>query len=351
MSCPFFFQSLVLVSACALATQPLRAALTYNFTFEGGDVAGLVNHGAAGGTADPVGSVYDIAPAPMVDRTKAFSGQSSASLVANLSGNTSYAGSLLLPASSGRFRMDSTGDRMTVSAWINWDGAAGSNNRYGIVNTMNSSQTTGWAFYIDNHGKPGYNFIQASSGRGRTRVADASAITPGKWTHIAMTWDASVGDSSAILLYVNGVLQRTTGASLSDAVAVPGVDEDLKSLDIALGSLSHPPGFGGSFALNGNMDDYAMWDTVLSPAELRAIYTASIAFPGCTAALMDQLINAYRTEGSCRLGGTLWGRVKGFDITGRALGDTWRDPDGRFYIWLGGDGREATGLMGQRILP
>ncbi|MFH1498702.1 MAG: LamG domain-containing protein [Verrucomicrobiota bacterium] len=340
-------RALLLSSACWCCGPLLHASLLYNLTFEKAALPSWANSGTVGGMASAVESGYRIAPAPVGDNTKVYSGSWSGSFVPAASGNASYAGVLLLPESMARFKMDAPAARMTISTWLYWQGEVDGNNRYGIVNTLNASQTTGWAFYLEGEGRLAYNFIQASSGHGRVRVTDP-VIKPGQWTHVALTWDASVKDSRAILIYVNGVLQPTAGASLVDAVAVPGVDPDLQPLDVAVGSVSHMPGAGGSFSLNGNLDDFAMWDTVLSAAEIRAINTASALFPTCTASVMEQLFNAYKTKGSHRLGSLVWSRANGFATADRSLGDMWQESDGRLYIWLEGEGSNASGLMGVR---
>lgn len=342
----FSLPTSLLAFALGTISSPLQAALLYNLTFEDGDTVNWANGGTVGGKATAVESGFAIAPAPSRDRTKAYSGSWSGSFFPASVGNPSYAGNTVLPDSTARFRMDSTDARMTIGAWVNWAGQAEGNNRHGIVNTLNSSQTAGWTLYIEADGKLAVHFVQASSGRGRSRVTTEPVVPLGKWTHVAVTWDASAGAKSPIKIYVDGEPRPTTGASLTDAVAVAGEDATLGPLDIALGSVSHSPGAGGSFSLNGHLDDFAIWNTALDEPEVRALVTASALFPSCTASVMNQLFEAYHAKKESRLGNLVWSHATGLPVTGRTVGDMWQAPDGRLYLWLGGDGAKASGLVG-----
>jgi hypothetical protein len=326
-----------------------QASLIYNLPFENGASASLTNFGTPGGTAISVASPYNIAPAPSAKNSPVRIGLWSRYFTPNLSGNVSYAGAVLLPGSTSQFRMNTTGSAMTISTWIRWDGTVGTNNRYGIANTLNSSQNSGWSFYVDNTGRLGYVFTAAESGGNysRSRQTVSPVISVGQWTHVALTWNASLTNSSAVQLYVNGIAQSTTGAALSTAVAVPGNDPTLGALDIAVGSFNHSPGAGGSFSFHGHLDDFATWDAVLPAARLRAIATAPDVLPVATVEVMDELFYIYDSANTAGIGGVVWSKLTGFDTTGRSLGDTWKGADDNYYIWLAGNSTTPVGLIGK----
>ena len=320
-----------------LATATLQADLIYHLPFDDGTNATLANEGSAGGTATGAASPYGIVGAPTPSSSTAKEGAYSELYTTNPS-NTVYAGSTLLPNSTGTFRLDNNSSQMTLSTWINWNGTSGSNNRYGIANLFPGSQNSGWSFFIDSTGKLSYIY-QNSSNLSRLRSTASAVITAETWTHVTLTVDTSVMNNSAIAIFVNGVEQSLTGSSIDTAVT------STQSGDLAIGLLSHNDGEGGLYALNGYMDDYAMWDTKLPTSQIKAINTAPVVFSDYNAGIMNEIFTAYDEQGNTIVDGRNWEYSSSFDASGKSLGDTWQGEDGKYYIWLDGNSSNAIGMV------
>jgi hypothetical protein len=326
----------VLAALFALAGQPLRAALVYYLPYDDGASASLANGGTAGGTATGVPSAFGIMGSPTASSSPVKFGTHSEFYGTN-PGNTVYGGATLLPNSTTNFRLDNASSQMTISTWVYWDGVAGTNNRYGIANLFPSSNNAGWSLYIGNDGKLTYAF-QTSTNLSRSRTTTDSVVTAGSWINVGLTVDTSIANNNAITIHVNGVQQTLTGSALTSAVTLT------QTGDIALGVMNHTSGAGGSFALNGYMDDYAMWDTVLTSAKIKSLNTAPSLLDGYNAGVMNSLFTAFDAQDSQTVGSLTWNYVTGFDVTGHALGDTWIGGDGEYYMWLGGTSGSALGL-------
>lgn len=329
------------LTACALALMipALQASLVYHLPFDNGSSASLANGGTAGGTATGVASAFGFVSAPTASTSPVKLGSHSEFYTTN-SSNTSYGGATLLPNSTTSFRLDNATSQMTLSTWVYWNGVAGSNNRYGIANLFPSNNAAGWSLAIDNTGKLIYAFQAADVNLGRSRTTTSAVISTGTWVNVTLTVDTSITNSGAVAMYVNGVQQALTGASLTTAVTVsnPG--------DIAVGVYNHTSGGAGSFALNGYMDDFAMWDTALSAAQIKAVSTTPAILTGYNAGVMNNLFNSYAAQGSSVVGSITWTYATGFDASGRTLGDTWVGLDGKYYLWLDGASGNALGLAG-----
>lgn len=335
--------SALIVLAAALSGGALRASLVYYLPFDNGADPSLANGGTAGGTATGVASSFGIVGAPTANNTTVKLGTYSEFFTTN-SSNTVYGGAVLLPSSTDKFHLDNNSSQMTLSTWVYWNGVAGTNNRYGIANLFPSNNGAGWSFYIDNAGKLSYAFV-TDAAASRSRTTTNAVITSGSWINVTLTVDTSIASNGAVAIYVNGVLQTLTGSALTTAVTLTN------SSDIAVGVMNHTSGAGGSFALNGYMDDYAMWDTVLSAAQIKAVNTAPALLNGYNAGVMNGLFNTYAAQSSSIVGTLTWSYATGFDTSGRTQGDTWLGTDGKYYLWLEGASGSAQGLMGISSIP
>ncbi|MFA6959208.1 MAG: LamG domain-containing protein [Opitutaceae bacterium] len=326
------------VSVLALASPLLKADLVYHLPFDNGASASLANGGTAAGTATGVASSYGIVGAPTASSSTVKIGTNSELYTTNPA-NTVYGGATLLPSSTTNFRLDNASSQMTISTWVYWNGVAGTNTRYGIANLFPSNNAAGWTLYIGNDGKLTYAFVTDASAS-RSRTTTNAVITTGTWINVALTVDTSVASNSAVAIYVNGVAQSLTGSALTTAVTLTN------SGDIALGVMNHTSGAGGSFALNGYMDDYAMWNTTLSAAKIKALNTTPALLTNYNAGVMDNLFTTYDSHASSIIGTLTWSYASAFDASGRSLGDTWLGTDGKYYLWLDGATDSALGLVG-----
>lgn len=319
---PFTFRILPILAAMfAVAGQPLDAALVYYVPFDDGTNASLTNYGSLGGTATISGT-----PAPTASSASVAPNLDSAFSEEWATPTSSATGSVLLPGGTSEFRMTTSGDQMSISTWIYWDGSYNGSSLSGITNALSSGNNVGWSLYITPNGTLRFLYNTTSSSF-LSRSSGAGAISTGTWLNVALTLDLST--TSPLTMYVNGTAVHTS--------SLGNVTLNTTTQEIGLGSVD------GGRSLNGNMDDFAMWDTVLTAGKIRSINTAPTLLDGYNAGIMNSLFAAFDAEGSQAVGSLTWTYTTGFDVTGRALGDTWMD-GGEYYMWLAGPSGSAMGL-------
>ncbi|NQT86252.1 discoidin domain-containing protein [bacterium] len=139
--------------------------------------------------------------------------------------------------------IDTINQQVTVALWAYGDSnAAGQNNfrgdAAGVDRIISAHIPWDGTIYWD-AGNPGYNRIQ--------KAGDAV----GEWTHWAFVKDASI---SSMQIYRNGALWHSGGGS--NAMA------GMQSFVIGAANA------GGGESYNGRMDEFAVWNTVVSPTAL-----------------------------------------------------------------------------------
>lgn len=129
--------------------------------------------------------------------------------------------------------------------------------------------------YYDQIGSTGaINFTTNQLGANQATATAAGAITTGKWYHIAY-----VRSGSSVRIYVNGVDQTSAvGTHVNPASS---------GENFRLGTYTANP----NVALNGSMDDVAIWSTNLTAAQVQTIYARQSAkYSGqVTSRVMDAL--------------------------------------------------------------
>ncbi len=157
------------IASCVVAWGSADAAMLYYLPFDSGSSSSLANLGTVGGTGTSVTGVSG-ATAPSA---------SQAQLAPNIGSTWSEyfpvtnptespnnrGGSVVLPSSSTQLRLDSStnANQMTVSTWINWNGNSSGTitSAAGILSTMNSATTAGWAFTIQPSGTLKFQWLNA----------------------------------------------------------------------------------------------------------------------------------------------------------------------------------------------
>jgi len=141
---------------------------------------------------------------------------------------------------------------LSVSAWVKRD--ASLVNYSGIVQSQKDTNNDGWAMVGTSANKVRF-YLWATLGMAYAEID--SAITIDTWYHILGTWDGST-----IRLYVNGVLQSTTGSAADiDYPTTP--NENAKIGQYALAEFS------------GNIDDVSIYSTDKS-SSASAIYNSGV---------------------------------------------------------------------------
>jgi len=141
---------------------------------------------------------------------------------------------------------------LSVSAWVKRD--ASMVNYSGIVESPKDTYSDGWVMLGTSTNKVRF-YLWTTLGLPYAEID--SAITIDTWYHILGTWDGST-----IRIYVNGVLQSTTGVAA----------------DIVYASPSNKPATIGHYALNefpGNIDSVSIYSTDKS-SSASAIYNSGV---------------------------------------------------------------------------
>jgi hypothetical protein len=97
----------------------------------------------------------------------------------------------------------------TIDTWVQFQSAPAGRQHY-IVNKFDSVQNKGYALYVISPGIAGNERLEFKWGDGAnvTTVQSISALTPGPWHHVAVTFARNVaGNALDIRLYVDGAQQ------------------------------------------------------------------------------------------------------------------------------------------------
>jgi hypothetical protein len=153
------------------------------------------------------------------------------------------------------------GDSITVEAWANLDPTANNNPSYhAIVARWDGSYELDFA--------PGDigNMVVKRDGNGFGLAAASTPSARGQWHHLV-----GVFSGGTVTIYVDGVKgsEQTIGGVLQDAGPSPD--------RVMIGATR--TGSAGSFNFKGLIDEVAIYDTALTPAQIRAHFRASQPAP------------------------------------------------------------------------
>jgi hypothetical protein len=304
---------------------PARAELIYYLPFDDGTNANLTNYGTIGGTATTSGTaptaitnVPDNLGSTHAERTSASNTQ------------------IILPDSTtqARFTSAAGAQAMTFSTWLYYDKASPT---YGWSDFFgNRAAGSGWLLSVVGGGTGGGLRLEYAGTTTTISRPTAAAIIPFQtWVNVTLTITSN-GTTLDQAIYVNGALiKSTTGESLM--------------VDTANNPISFR---GGASSYQVAFDDAAMWDTTLTAGQIRAIYTAPAAISGLNVGKLNPLFAAHDTASVTPVvsGSISWSYATGFDVTSKALGDTWQS-GANYYMWLGGDAMNPTGMLGVSMIP
>jgi hypothetical protein len=155
---------------------------------------------------------------------------------------------------------------ISISTWIKWDVVGASE---GIISKRTDTEVAGnWALRGDNT-TPGYLEWMVWSGLDSSQsLLTSTAITPGVWTHVALTFNDS---TNAVNFYIDGA-PNSSGTISNNLANTPQ--------PIVIGW----SGQGGQF-FDGSIDDMRVYNRVLTPAEITAL--AATPPTGCTSLQFD----------------------------------------------------------------
>jgi len=152
------------------------------------------------------------------------------------------------PAAWAQLEGHTTASKGTVSFWVLDDD--GANPRY-ILDATNGSRTL-----MYRHGSGFGTYInQASIG-----TVPNDLVPVGEWTHVAITWDNSLAANKQ-KVYMNGVLHYTSNTAVGAR----------NPAEVFLGCR-----FAKTEGWNGRMDEYGLWNSVLTPWQIQWLTNHSL---------------------------------------------------------------------------
>lgn len=124
---------------------------------------------------------------------------------------------------------------------------------------------TNYQSFIDSSGFVVLDLFNASGSIGTLRGTGSIDIATDNWTHVVIVWDGSFSGAGAIKIYINGSLD----SSVSVSGSITGINTSTGNLNIA----TKPGGFGVGH-IEGNIDEFAFFNSELSSSNVTAIYNS-----------------------------------------------------------------------------
>ena len=148
---------------------------------------------------------------------------------------------------------------MTISAWIKFDSSQ-TGNYQKIINKRDAGGVN-YDFYLNNDTIPKIKFFDGSNSSDQS----TGTITPGSWTHVAITINSGVTNGSTF--FIDGA------ASGTGTYTITSDDGPLY-----IGRYYDSPTYGGWWP--GEMDEVAIFNTALSADKIQQIYNATAVVGG-----------------------------------------------------------------------
>lgn len=151
---------------------------------------------------------------------------------------------------------------MTLMAWIkvplNTDG--------GLFYKSDGNSNKGWFFYIDTDYRFYFGVVRATSNI-QYKTHNTTALIAGTWAQVVLTWDG-VLSASGVHVYVNGAEWGYVGSGYAQDGS--GAHNTDAAQNLYLGY----KGVGTTISNNfkGGLDEMAIWNRVLTPAEVTYLY-------------------------------------------------------------------------------
>ena len=151
----------------------------------------------------------------------------------------------------------------TISFWFQTDLAGTS--QFVFDNGGSDSTKHGWALDLTTGPVVRWFSSKGTGGENRFAISATTSIVNATWYFVTATWDGTT-DADKVILYVNAVAE-VTGQALLAETADP-------TNDLKIGSTS-----GGITFLGGIIDEFGVWDTVKTPAEITTLYNGGAGLP------------------------------------------------------------------------
>ena len=158
-------------------------------------------------------------------------------------------------------------DTLTVSAWIKAN--AVSPNGFGIVSKRKDFMVdTAYSVFLwaDSSGAGTVNHLYVDIESENNRFETPGPEFLNAWRQVTVTFDGNVVPAQRVAIYVDGAFS-TFAPESSTAISLPTVPPPVSIGCLPLGAPAQ--------ALDGRLDDVAIWNRRLSPAEVMAWYAAT----------------------------------------------------------------------------
>ncbi len=246
---------------------------------------------------------------------------------------------MLLPESEDRLNLSEYDEQLTISAWLSFLPSV--DKRQVIVSkaspSMEKPTGSGWAFMLRENGA-----LQFALMGGVTRHFEnitSETLTPADWHHVAAVVHSGLSDGTRY--FIDGREVFCNVPLLGNKTAIPN------DSPIALAAVVEPDsrdrGFG--LPLGSSLDDVALWNTALSDAKIKALFTLPSILPGSDASVLNQLSALY-DQGNPNhdelILGRRWTYVQKIPSPGDA-GAAWSDGNA-IFLQLDPDG---SGIIGK----
>lgn len=151
-------------------------------------------------------------------------------------------------------------DSFSFAFWLKIDTLGQTHYLYSKQN--NAEPYSGIICYLNNTNKLVWQLYSDNSPQSYIQIMSSETFTSGVWYHIVNTYDGS-SSSNGLKSYSNGVLLTPNAAgTLTSSIVSPS------TIDFCIGS--NHAGTAGTY---GYIDEFAVWNRVLNPAEVLALYS------------------------------------------------------------------------------
>lgn len=263
-----------LAVASTAAAQPVSAGLVAYLPFNNNvsDISGQNNNGTIirpfnGSVSDP----GNYTPGVSTGLGQAFRTRGTNSGTPNVANNNYVTFSNGTPNALNGLSLSNPNASFSAAFWVrysaanlnadpsyfsnkNWD--AGANN--GFVYSANGTSNWKWNYRTDADARRDFNA--------------ASVVNNDAWHHIAITLDRSVTDGLGSA-YFDGVQLNQTALGIPGSLATAGLATNI----FQDGTGNYTDGTTQAIWLDAAMDDFGLWNRVLSPIEVNRIFTAGLA--------------------------------------------------------------------------
>ena len=218
----------------------------------------------------------------------------------NLNGSSQY---ISVPHNNSTFDVTSG---LTLETWVNLNAVNANNGVFNKGSFANSQGVYNLMLYNWGSGSVPTFRLNGSTTEGAGQLTSATPLTPGKWYHLAATYN-----QSQMTLYINGV--NNTSNNYSTLITTD-------TNPLILGGY-----YSSSYTLNGRMDDVRVFNSARTPAQIALDFNHGLPaiwykFNECQGATVNDAINigstgnitigasgAQTAIGTCNTAGTAWG--------------------------------------------